>query len=592
MSKKEMEKPDVIIGCDSRLSFLANNNRLPLWSHVPKTKITKPKKIVMGCSSHVLIWCKSNSLELHHKDLGVKKYQLPNESISDIASGSNTYLVLTKSGTVYSLADGGRYNEVPFKDPQNSKWDSLRKVDFFTKKNISIKQIGMGYCNDYFLAENGDYYANGKVWEGRTGKSHAEQNLPIIICSNVDKIFSGPHGLGIFVIKTNNELFSSGNNSSKKLGLGNIQDQKVLKKVTCSGFEPKDIVKLVTGQYHSTLLTNDGNVFSCGGASQSGHGVETNTFTEIAELKEKVIILLSSGEYHQLAITQELELFGWGFQVSPTSGSVDYKKPVKITLPNFPVTRKMRIDCGSSSVMIYNTANDDISSDFELFFANKKFSDTFLGSKEYEITCHKLILECRTKLKIEDIQKIFIQNSSTKEEIITFLRWVYYGEQSNSTLLKKVFDSLNLTFSPNDNLLENDLIRLFNDEDSKDFSLLIKDDEEEEYDEEEDEEENFEEIPVHKFILLARSGLFREMFENLNEKEKEISEIKDYSGKSIDSIEILIKFFYTNKIELTADHDPILILEELSDAVEYYQLNEDSSLTDELAKIKRQYKIN
>ncbi|KAJ6229547.1 btk-binding protein-related [Anaeramoeba flamelloides] len=589
MSENEKEKPDVIISCDKRISFLSNNNRLPLWSPVPKTKITKPKKIVMGCYSHVLVWYKRNSLELHHKDLGVKKYHLPNESIVDIASGSKTYLILTKSGIVYSLANGLKVNCAPFKDPQNSKLDSLRKVDFFTKKNIAIKQIGMAYCNNYFLAENGDYYANGNPWEGRTGKDHPKQNVPHLICHDADKIFSGPHGLAIFVIKTNNELYSSGNNSSKKLGLGNVPDQKVLTKVTCTGFEPKDIVKLVTGQSHSVLLTNEGKVFSCGGALQSGHGVETSTFTEIAELKEKVVILLSSGEHQQLAITQEYELFGWGFNTRPETGIVNWKKPVKMTLPNFPVTRKMRIDCGSSSVMIYNTVNDDISPDFELFFANKKFTDTFLGSKEYEITCHKLIIECRTKLKIEDIQKVFIQNSSTKEEINTFLRWVYYDEQSNSKELKSVFDSLNLTFSPNDNLLKNDLIRLFNDEDSKDFSLLIKDDEEED---EEDEEENFEEIPVHKFILLARSGLFREMFENLNEKEKEITEIKDYSGKSIDSLEILIKFFYTNKIELTADHDPILIVEELADAVEYYQLNQESNLTEELEKIKLEYQIN
>ncbi|KAJ6250059.1 hypothetical protein M0813_16431 [Anaeramoeba flamelloides] len=73
------------------------------------------------------------------------------------------------------------------------------------------------------------------------------------------------------------------------------------------------------------------------------------------------------------------------------------------------------------------------------------------------------------------------------------------------------------------------------------------------------------------------------MFENITEESKSV---KDYSGKSIESIEILIKYFYTEKIELTADHDPLLIIEELEDSIEYYQLNENSNILSQLNEIK------
>ncbi|KAJ3433236.1 pep-cterm sorting domain-containing protein [Anaeramoeba flamelloides] len=122
---------------------------------------------------------------------------------------------------------------------------------------------------------------------------------------------------------------------------------------------------------------------------------------------------------------------------------------------------------------------------------------------------------------------------------------------------------------------------LFNDEDSKDFTLLIKNDGEGER--EDGDDDKYEEIPVHKIILLTRSGLFREMFQNITEESKSV---KDYSGKSIESIEILIKYFYTGKIELTADHDSLLIIEELEDSLEYYQLNENSNIISPLNEIK------
>ncbi|KAJ3425990.1 kelch-like protein [Anaeramoeba flamelloides] len=102
---------------------------------------------------------------------------------------------------------------------------------------------------------------------------------------------------------------------------------------------------------------------------------------------------------------------------------------------------------------------------------------------------------------------------------------------------------------------------------------------------------NYEEIPVHKFILLARSGLFMEMFDNVNEKDN-LNKVQDYSNKSIESLEILIKYFYTNSIEMTADQDPKLIVDELSDAVEYYQLNAQWNFESELLKIKKQFDLN
>ncbi|KAJ3442143.1 speckle-type poz protein [Anaeramoeba flamelloides] len=120
---------------------------------------------------------------------------------------------------------------------------------------------------------------------------------------------------------------------------------------------------------------------------------------------------------------------------------------------------------------------------------------------------------------------------------------------------------------------------------------MVKIDDQEDDNDDEDKEGNYEEIPVHKFILLARSGLFRSMFDYVNEKEN-LNKAQDYTNKSIESLKILIKYFYTDSIELKTNQDPKFIVDELSDAVEYYQLNDQCNLESELLKIKKQFDLN
>ncbi|KAJ6234363.1 btb poz domain containing 7 [Anaeramoeba flamelloides] len=157
--------------------------------------------------------------------------------------------------------------------------------------------------------------------------------------------------------------------------------------------------------------------------------------------------------------------------------------------------------------------------------------------------------------------------------------------------LEQTFNLLELTYPPSvDKTLEKDIAQLYKDDNSKDFKILVKT-ENKNNDKVEDKEGNYKEIPVHKFILLARSGLFRELFVYVNEKDN-INKVQDYTHKTIESLETLIKYFYTDSIKLKADQDPRLIVDELYDAVEYYQLNDQCNFVNELNKIKKQFDLN
>ncbi|KAJ3425074.1 btk-binding protein-related [Anaeramoeba flamelloides] len=340
-----------------------------------------------------------------------------------------------------------------------------------------------------------------------------------------------------FITSKPDLLYSCGSNIFGQLGIGSYISQ--CSPTAVKNFKGSEILTVILGNSHSILMTKKGQTFGCGDKETNGNGVKKSIFTLIPQLKEKKAVQLEIGYQRTLVLTDQNEL---------------------------------------------------------ILYEHKKFCDCEIGKFGNQIPVHRALVEFRTKLTIEQIQKKLFgeKQSINKEQTLSFLKWVYYDEISDIEKLEQSFNSLQLTFPPSvDNTLEKDIAQLYKDDDSKDFKILIKidDDQDEEDFEDEDDEANYEEIPVHKFILLARSGLFREMFDNVNEKDK-TNKVQDYSHKTIESLEILIKYFYTDSIELTADQDPELIVDELSDAVEYYQLHDQCNFESELLKIKKQFDLN
>ncbi|KAJ3436725.1 btk-binding protein-related [Anaeramoeba flamelloides] len=606
--QNEPEKSDVYFSGQTKSYSLLFSRSIDIKNRfVPITKIKRPKKIVIGNSQHTLVLYPNNKLELYHEKLGIQKFEIQNEQIKDIVASAQNYQIVTRSGNLYSLASGKDCSyqlKIPITDFTRSTFKEIRQVTFFKEKNLSIDKIAMGYCTNYYLCTDGQFFTSGYSDEGRLGLGQKDntthQLKPVKIFQDVERIFSGIHGLSCFFITNSNQLYAFGNNSHGKLGIGNGHIQYKPQMVKTEQFQADDIEHLITAQYHSILITKDGRTFSSGSPIYNGIEIKKEIFTQIPTLQDKFIIRIATGEYRQLALSQEGELFCWGFTNCSTP-STTYKKNIKtpqiIQLPNLNnmSPNSIQISCGSRSTFIYNNVGNTLSLDFEHFFKNGKFTDCVLGTKENEIKCHKLLIELRTNnTKLEQINKLIEEKCYSKEQLQNFLKWIYYEEINNATQLEEIFTSLNLSplHKENEHSLKNDLLRLYKEEDSKDFSLLVQiqdedEDEDNDDDDDDDDEDEPEEIPVHKIVLLARSGLFREMFKNIDQKE-ETNSVKDYSGKSIETLEILIKYFYTEKIELTADDDPQLILEELEDAQEYYQLNENCNLNHELDRIKKQ----
>ncbi|KAJ6241389.1 hypothetical protein M0813_23176 [Anaeramoeba flamelloides] len=136
-----------LTGLRGNFSFLTQekNNNLPKWTESSIKKTHTIKKIVCGNQPHCLVWKKPNKLEFYQKDNKKRKYQLPkNETIKDIVSSCLTYLILTESGKVWSLANRNRFKEVPLLDADQSTFEKIRPVTFFEEKKLFVNSIANG----------------------------------------------------------------------------------------------------------------------------------------------------------------------------------------------------------------------------------------------------------------------------------------------------------------------------------------------------------------------------------------------------------------------------------------------------------------
>ncbi|KAJ6242660.1 lissencephaly-1 [Anaeramoeba flamelloides] len=275
----------------------------------------------------------------------------------------------------------------------------------------------------------------------------------------------------------------------------------------------------------------------------------------------------------------------------------------------FDLNTKFLYVTSNSDLVLINIENElDMYSSFKFlkWLKNPNFSDFQI----FDYPIHKFLIKLRCGKQPKEIKTI-LEKNFTKEDTLKFLEWVYGKNCHSSSSLKeiqKIANKLEIQCFQQ-KTIQSDLIKAYFDESSKDFSILVKnpkfnndnvnnnnnnnnnnnknnnnDDDVDDNNDNNKEEEEFVEIRVHKFILLAKCGLFRAFFEYT---QKETNKVKDYSGKSIESIKKFIKYLYFDDLKLTSDDDPQLIVEELGDAANYYQLDKYSNLPNCLKQIKK-----
>ncbi|KAJ5068816.1 ankyrin repeat-containing protein [Anaeramoeba ignava] len=212
--------------------------------------------------------------------------------------------------------------------------------------------------------------------------------------------------------------------------------------------------------------------------------------------------------------------------------------------------------------------------DFTNLFSRQEFTDEIIQCKNGEFGVHKMIINYRIgEKKYPQIYQVL--KNWDKKKAMKFFEFLYGNcvkaftqENEIQNLLKE------LSFTEFKNKrgkkgLIDDFERMIQDENSKDFQIIVEQ----------------KPIRVHKIVLIARSDLFRGMFLNVQD---DSNQVKDYSGKSYETIRTLVNFFYNDQLPDSVSNQ---VVTELLDCKDFYQLNQNTILNYKLKNIMKKRKM-
>jgi hypothetical protein len=255
--------------------------------------------------------------------------------IISITCGGTHVAVLTESGNVYMC---GKNNRGQLGNETINESEIFRQIKF--PPEIKIMDVSCGYNYTVILTQQKDIYVFGSNKIGQLGlpENYAinKDLIKINLAPNITpiKIVSGScHNV---ILTNTGDAYAFGNNSSKQLGIENI-DENFLKKINIDEF----IKDISCGFLHTCILTDKENVYAFGNNNFGQLGIELNiaklsTPTKINLPNNISIKKISCGYVHTAILTHFGDIYTFGKNKYGQLGNGtndDSNLPIKINIP-------------------------------------------------------------------------------------------------------------------------------------------------------------------------------------------------------------------------------------------------------------------
>ncbi|KAJ5070496.1 regulator of chromosome condensation [Anaeramoeba ignava] len=314
----------------NEIIFFGSNNYPKLIKNEPNI-ITKPiqfkfenenenekqiKQISTSLFSTIFLFKNGKAIEyLNENDSkqNPQKIQIE-ENIQKVSVGYENETILTKEGNVFAK---GKYIN---KNNPNQFINISSLIEDINDR--IIKDIVSGRNSIYLLTRNENLYSffSGINLVDNNSRKFKKTQKTILMMKNVSKIFSGNTCFSsLFLLNSNQELFSCGFNLNGQLGLGK-SIKKIIENPTQIPNIPKGkIIDIKCGYSHSIMLIENENenpkrkLYSCGYYIPNGLGKNENTY-EFTEIKSSLfenddnIIDFSVGRSHTLILTSKFKI--------------------------------------------------------------------------------------------------------------------------------------------------------------------------------------------------------------------------------------------------------------------------------------------
>ncbi|KAJ6227964.1 regulator of chromosome condensation [Anaeramoeba flamelloides] len=546
---------------EQRIYATNNNNLEPI-------SITKFEQTVVQVSAGynwtVFVLEDGTAYETTRMDRNSNRKKLNVKPILMSRCGYTHYALLSQEGDVYGRgAISENYGQIGMGKSKNCQVPEI--IPFFKEKKGELDVVSIicsCYCT-FYLCENQQLWASGYNHSGQVGIKEigTNQYYPVKISDNVTNVYTDNYSYFVFW-KTEDD---------KVMGSGPFGNERKFELTNCIELKQYEITDISVGHNQSLVLTQKKSDGLQALFHLTGKNLRKLTLTF-----ESPIVEMSSGNNHHCIRLEDNTTYG------VNSGGVFHRS--KFNLPTCKSGMKWTLICDSNNTIFFedvpSNERNTIQKDLGILYENSLGTDLEIVSG-YRI--HKDFVKARIGKPIDKIKEVI--SGWEKEDLDLLFLWMYTGTYKG----KKQADLLGSLLGINElfkTKVMDTMKQLWIDEDGKNFTILVKEEDMEE--EEEEEEEELVEVPVHKFILYARSGLYRDMFENISVEQDSVT---DQSGKTPETIELFVKYLYLDQLELTADDDPALVVEELTNAAEFFQLSDENKFNREIKKIKKQFKL-
>ena len=249
--------------------------------------------------------------------------------IKSVSCGDYHSCALSEDGILYTWGGGGiSYNKGQCGHGSHKDYSSPKKVEFFIKNSIKIKQVTCGGYHTIVIGENNnlndeqELYSFGKGIFGQLGYGEPEDSSkPKKVIFNtkqnikyennekiniIDVKCGGEHSL---FLSSNNNLYVCGHGYLGQLGLGN--NKNINSPLIVQSLTNKKIIEIAAGWSHSLVLTDEGCVYStgCNKYGELGIGKKSNRYNYIwiSKLSKLNIKHISAGGHHSWCLLDNSE---------------------------------------------------------------------------------------------------------------------------------------------------------------------------------------------------------------------------------------------------------------------------------------------
>ncbi|MEM4261095.1 MAG: hypothetical protein QXG00_07675, partial [Candidatus Woesearchaeota archaeon] len=250
-----------------------------------KVNFSDIKKFYLICSNLVILkndgtlWATGDN---YHYTLGNLDEQFKSNNliqissdISDMWAGGHTIIIKKNDNTYWGIGNneygqlgtGERYTDF-------ASWQQIFLPNYDDPSQV-IKDIKIGEENVYVLFENGDLYGAGSNYSGQLAQMQFDEGLAnfLEIYENVDEIFKVQDST-VFIKDKSGIIWGVGNNSSGELGLGDTDSRSFWTEISIPG---ANIVKASSGTGgFSYLLDSNGYLWSTGNNDSGQLGLGDN----------------------------------------------------------------------------------------------------------------------------------------------------------------------------------------------------------------------------------------------------------------------------------------------------------------------------